>query len=135
MREVIAMHTAHPRFLLCLLGDVSSMLRELTVRLRDRTTVTKVERQCEIVGGEQPSIEWHVDADLASRDSYSWRLLLYWSGEAWVVEADTRRFSAGASRVEDEFAPRIVAGEDLDVQLLSATAELVRAGPPDSLGW
>ena len=129
------MHTAHPRFLLSVLGDVASMLREHSVRLRDGTNVARVERQCDIVGGEQPSIEWHVDADLASSDSYSWRLFLYWSGEAWVIESDTRRIRADASDIEDEFAPRIVTGEDLDMQLLAAAAELMRAGPTDSHGW
>jgi hypothetical protein len=131
----LAMPPAHPRFLLCLLGDVASTMRDLTMQLRDRPSVTKVERQCDIVGGEQPSIEWHVDADLATSDSFSWRLLLYWSGEAWVIEADTRRFSGGASEIHDEFAPQIVNGEDLDVRLLAATAALARAGPPDPHGW
>jgi hypothetical protein len=87
------------------------------------------------VGGEQPSIEWQVEADLASSDAYSWRLLLYRSGESWVIEADTRRVSAGRSDIEDEFAPRIVDDEELDVQLLVAVAQLARAGPSDSYGW
>jgi hypothetical protein len=129
------MHTAHSRYLLSHLGDVASTLRELTTRLRDRPNVTRVDRQCDIVGGDQPSIEWQVEADLASSDAYAWRLLLYWSGESWVIEADTRRVSAGGSDIEDEFAPRIVDDEELDVQLLVAAAELARAGPADSYGW
>jgi hypothetical protein len=129
------MHTPHPRYLLAHLGDVASTLRELAARLRDRPNVTRVDRQCDIVGGEQPSIEWHVEAGLASSDAYSWRLLLYWSGESWVIEADTRRVSAGGSDIEDEFAPRIVDDEELDVQLLVAAAELARAGPADAYGW
>jgi hypothetical protein len=68
------MHTAHPRYLLSHLGDVASTLRELTMRLCDRPNVTRVDRHYDIVGGEQPSIEWQVEADLASSDAYSWRL-------------------------------------------------------------
>jgi hypothetical protein len=132
---VAATQAPHPRFLLSLLGDVSSMLRELTVRLRDLQSVAKVQRQCDIVGGAQPSIEWHVDAVLASSDAFARRLLLYWSGEAWVIESDTRRFHAGTSTVEDEFAPRICQAGTLESDLLAATAALVRAGPSDSHGW
>ena len=102
----MAIETTHPSFPLTSLGDVSSALGAFTLRLRDEHDVAKVERQCVIVGGEQPSIEWLIDADLTSSDSLSWRLRLHWSDDAWMIEADTRSSSGGASPVELEMAPR-----------------------------
>ena len=131
----MAIDTTHPRFPLTSLGDVSSALGAFTLRLRDERDVTKVERQCAIVGGEQPSIEWHVDADLASCDSLSWRLRLYWSDDVWMLEADTRRGTGRASAVELEIASRRSRPGELESDLLAAAAALVRARPSGSYGW
>jgi hypothetical protein len=79
------------RFFLTTLGAVSSTLRAFSVSLRDRPNISKVDRQCDILGGEQPSIAWYVDAELAAHGALSWRLHLYWSGTAWVIETDIRR--------------------------------------------
>jgi hypothetical protein len=93
--------------------------------------VTRVARQCDIVGGAQPSVEWHVDADLASSEAFSWRLLLFWSGEAWVIEADTRRVSTGGSVVEDEFPERVSDDDGLAESLRAAAGQLVTTMPRD----
>jgi hypothetical protein len=120
-----------PRNVFSLLGDVSSTLREHSVKLRGRPSVTRVERQCEMVGGAQPSVEWYVDAELASTDALSWRLLLYWSGDTWVIEAETRRIRAGGSAVEAEFPARVAADDDLAENLRAAAEELVTTMPRD----
>jgi hypothetical protein len=127
----LLVHGPEPRFLLALLGDVSSTLREHSLRLRHGTSVTRVDRQCDILGGGQPSIEWHVDAELASSDAVSWRLMLYWSGDTWVVEADARRVRAGRSVVEAEVAPRSTDDEGLGDALRAVAAELVTTMPQD----
>jgi hypothetical protein len=125
-------HSSQPRLVLSLLGDVTSTLRDHSVGLRGRAGITRVERQCDILGGEQPSIEWHVDAELASSDAVSWRLFLYWSGEAWVIEADARRVRAGGSHVEAVFPARVVDDDGLAESLRAAAAELVTTMPKDS---
>ena len=117
------------RFFLTTLGDVSSTLRAFSVRLRDRPNISKVDRQCDILGGEQPSIAWHVDAELASRGALSWRLHLYWSGTAWVIETDARRIDAEGSALEAELATRVASSSELDAHLRAASDELVGLDP------
>jgi hypothetical protein len=117
------------RFFLSTLGDVSSALRAFSVGLRDSPEITKVDRQCDILGGEQPSIAWHVDAELASRGALSWRLHLYWSGTAWVIETDVRRIDAEGSALEAEFATRVVNSGELDAHLRAASEELIGTEP------
>ncbi len=117
------------RFFLTTLGDVSSTLRAFSVSLRDRPNVSKVDRQCDILGGEQPSIAWYVDAELASNGALSWRLHLYWSGTAWVIETDIRRTDSEGSALAAEFATRVVSSDELDAHLRAASDELVRAEP------
>jgi hypothetical protein len=125
------MHGPEPRFVLALLGDVSSAFREHSLRLRHQPTVARVTRQCDMLGGSQPSIEWHVDAELATSDGFSWRLLLYWSGESWVIEADATRIRAGGSDVEAEFPRRVADDDGLGQSLRAACAELVTTMPQD----
>ena len=117
------------RFFLTTLGDVSSTLRAFSVSLRDRPNISKVERQCDILGGEQPSIAWYVDAELAANGAYSWRLHLYWSGTAWLIETDVRRIDSEGSALEAEFATRVVTSAELDGHLRAASEELVRTEP------
>ena len=117
------------RFFLSTLGDVSSALRDFSVGLRERPDISKVERQCDVLGGEQPSIQWFVDAELVSSGALSWRLHMYWSGTAWVIETDVRRTDSSGSAVEAEFATRVVDSAGLDAQLRAAGDELVRADP------
>jgi hypothetical protein len=131
----MATETTHPPFLLSPLVDVSSMFGVLACGLRDVEEVVKVERQCDIVGGDQPSIEWLLDAELASADSLSWRLRLSWSGESWVIEADTCCMTAGAPAVEQELAPTPSEPGELESDLLAAAAGLVRARPCGARGW
>jgi hypothetical protein len=117
------------RFFLTTLGDVSSTLRAFSVSLRDRPNISKVDRQCDILGGEQPSIAWYVDAEMASHCALSWRLHLYWSGTAWVIETDIRRTDAEGSALAAEFATRVVGSDELDVHLRAASEELIHAEP------
>jgi hypothetical protein len=110
------------------------MFGVLACDLRGAEEVVKVERQCDIVGGDQPSIEWLLGAELSSADSLSWRLRLSWSGESWVIEADTCRMTAGTPAVEQELAPTPSEPGELESDLLAAAAGLVHARPYGARG-
>ena len=116
-----------PRDLLAALGDAAASLKQHSLQLRQRVDVTSVERRCEITGGERPAVEWYVDAELASGDALSWRLLVYWSDAEWVIEADVRRVVAGGSHVEVEFESRTSDDAALRKQLLAAADDLTSA--------
>lgn len=115
------------RDLLAALGDAAASLKQLSLQLRQRVDVTSVERRCEITGGERPAVEWYVDAELASGDALSWRLLVYWSDSEWVIEADVRRVVAGGSHVEVEFESRRSDDATLRTELLAAADDLTSA--------
>ena len=59
----------------------------------------------------------------------AWRLHLYWSGTAWVIETDIRRTDSEGSALAAEFATRVVSSDELDAHLRAASDELVRAEP------
>jgi hypothetical protein len=122
--EVSVMSKPVFRDLMKVLGDVAASLQELSVRLRQRHDVTGVDRRCEISGGERPAVEWYVDAELASGDALSWRLLVHWADAEWVIEADVRRVSRSGSDAEVEFDNRTSDDAALRAELLAAAADL-----------
>ena len=115
------------RDLVAALGDVTASLKNHSLRLRQRVDVTSVERRCEITGGERPAVEWYVDAELGTGDALTWRLLLYWSGAEWVIEADIRRVAIGGSHAEVEFDRRVSHDATLGKELLAAADDLTSA--------
>lgn len=110
--------------LLMLLSKVATTLREFSQQLRLNPAVTRVDRRCEIEDGERPSIEWYVDAEISNGEALSFRLLLYWHREEWIIESEVRRVHKAGSEVEFELPTRYALDDDLQEELNSATSQL-----------